>query len=455
MVVEQPGRPTNGSSDPFGARARAAAIAKHAVTSLGLKRPAKMTLRVYRDLRSRIKPALKRMAAAAGLSRQATAVWRCAKHSFTRLRPHSDSAAAALGSRNAAFDNARGKKAGSLESTYISLGDLDILLSFECFEAIWDWPTEHFKCRLIGVFHDAIPLRINEGIPQSSHRYYVAAGKMAQRAHLIACDSHSSLQDLHTYFPNSKAKSCVVHLGHDRDRFLPAPQSASSKRIFKLGRGKRTTKTIVMIGEIEPRKNQSSVFRACRQLAALYPSERISLLLIGKLSEHYSCKVLEQQVPNNVEIDRRGYIPDQEVGDLLRRSDVFVFASLWEGFGIPVLEAMSAGIPVVCSENSSLTEVGGPWAFYCDPYDPASIAAAVKRALDLTSARRDRWVAEARAWAEQFTWERCARQFEQLCLQTANRGERPEAREALLDCANSTCSHPTLKRERRQLRPAS
>jgi glycosyltransferase involved in cell wall biosynthesis len=246
-----------------------------------------------------------------------------------------------------------------------------------------------------------------------------------------------------------------VRLGHDQNRFLPAAPPAPSQGGEKPERAKRTTKTIVMIGEVEPRKNQAGVLRACRLLAAEFPAERISLTLIGDLSPHCPHQLLKQQLPSNLQIDCLGYVPDEELKGLLQNGDVFVFASLREGFGIPVLEAMSAGVPVVCSENSSLPEVGGPWAFYCDPYDPASIANAIKLAWNLTASQRKRWAAEARAWAEQFTWERCARQFEQLCLQAASRPTHSDTRQEAAGCESSWCNYPSSKGENLQACQAS
>lgn len=420
MIVKRPGAPTHGSSLPPGSRNRAVAIAETAVTALGLKRPARLGLRAYRFLRRRIETAFKRIASAALMA---------------------DSSAA----------DRRGAFADGSPSTYLSLDDLDVLLSFECYDSIWDWPTELFKCRMVGVFHDAIPFRINEGDPQSAERYFVATGKMVQRAHWIACDSHSTLQDLHTFFPTSKSKSSVVHLGHDCERFLPGSRPAALQRRFEPADAKRTGRTIVMIGEIEPRKNQAGVLHACRLLAAQFPAETISLTLIGDLPSGVPYQLLKQPIPSNLKIDCCGYIPDEALAELLRNSDVFVFASLWEGFGIPVLEAMSAGVPVICSGNSSLTEVGGPWAFYCDPYEPASIAAAIKRGWELTPSQRVRWAAEARAWAEQFTWERCARQFEQICVQAASRPSRTAPFQGLTECESSSWHPLTLKGRNRLL----
>lgn len=427
MIAERPGAAAHDSRVSLGSRGRAAAFAKTAITALGMKQPARLALRTGRFLRGRIASAVKRIAAAIAPS---------------ALAPNN----APAGSETAAY---------GLPSTYLSLDDLDLLLSFECYDAIWDWPTELFQCRMVGVFHDAIPFRINEGAPKSAERYFVATGKMVQRAHWIVCDSHSTLQDLHAFFPSSIPKSCVIHLGHDRERFLPAARPAPSRPHFEPANAKQTKKTIVMIGEMEPRKNQAGVLRACRLLAAESPAERISLTLIGELPSGYPRQLLKQQIPSNFNIDCCGYVSDEELGLLLQNSDVFVFASLREGFGIPVLEAMSTGVPVVCSQNSSLTEVGGPWAFYCDPYDPTSIADAIKLAWNLTPSQRECWVAKARAWAERFTWERCAREFEQICIHAASRPARREVWREVPECESSLWNHPSLKGENRRLRQAS
>jgi glycosyltransferase involved in cell wall biosynthesis len=104
---------------------------------------------------------------------------------------------------------------------------------------------------------------------------------------------------------------------------------------------------------------------------------------------------------------------------LLHGCDCFVYPSLWEGFGIPVLEAMSAGVPVVCSDLASLPEVAGPHAFYCDPYEPRTIAEAVSRALALPGAERESRVDAARTWASRFTWDATADRFHDIIREVA------------------------------------
>jgi glycosyltransferase involved in cell wall biosynthesis len=284
---------------------------------------------------------------------------------------------------------------------FVSVRDLDAVLSFECYDPIWQWPLESYGCRMVGVFHDAIPLRIDEGADARPEEYLRAAGQMALRARLVCCDSESTRTDLETFFPAARGRTRVIHLGHDAERFRNASPTCAAPP------GKR----IAIIGDIEPRKNQAGVLRAARHIAAAHPGERITLVLIGRPRTPDPLAYLVREASRFVHIERTGYVDDDALPDLLSECDCFVYPSLWEGFGIPVLEAMSASVPVVCSDLASLPEVAGPHAFYCDPYEPRSIAAAVNSALAMPVAERAARVSAARDWAARFTWNATADQF--------------------------------------------
>jgi glycosyltransferase involved in cell wall biosynthesis len=292
---------------------------------------------------------------------------------------------------------------------FVSVRDLDAVLSFECYDPIWQWPLESYGCRMVGVFHDAIPLRIDEGAEARPEEYLRAAGQMAIRAQLVCCDSESARSDLETFFPAARGRTRVIHLGHDAERFRNAELTGTN------GTGKR----IAMIGDIEPRKNQAGVLRAARHIAAAHPDERITLVLIGRPRTPDPLAFLAREAGRFVHIERTGYVDDDALPTLLSGCDCFVYPSLWEGFGIPVLEAMSAGVVVVCSDLASLPEVAGPHALYCDPYDPRSIAAAVNRALAVPAAERDARVSAARDWSARFTWGATADQFHDVLMTEA------------------------------------
>jgi glycosyltransferase involved in cell wall biosynthesis len=116
---------------------------------------------------------------------------------------------------------------------------------------------------------------------------------------------------------------------------------------------------------------------------------------------------------------RLGALDDNELGATLQRATCLVYPSLYEGFGIPVLEAMMCGTLVVAARAASLTEVGGEHAIYVDPEDERSIAAGLSRACEMESQERSSRLIAARSWAQSFTWERAAaetlRIYQQVC----------------------------------------
>jgi glycosyltransferase involved in cell wall biosynthesis len=342
-------------------------------------------------LRRRVVSVGRRVLSAVGLKRLGKLAYRTARHAirFSKPAPAPSIAAPAL----------------------VSVRDLDAVLSFECYDPIWQWPLESYGCRMIGVFHDAIPFRIDEGAGARPDEYLRAAGLLAMRAALVCCDSANARTDLETFFPAARGRARVIPLGHDAERFRTAEPH----------RPRAAGKRIAMIGDIEARKNQAGVLRAARFLAAAHPNEPVTLLLIGRPRTPDPLEFLIHEAGRYIRIERTGYMDDDRIPAVLAGCDCFVYPSLWEGFGIPVLEAMSAGVPVVCSDTSSLPEVAGPHAFYCDPYDPRSIAAAVNRALALSVTERATRIAAARSWAARFTWTATADRFHEALIETTAR----------------------------------
>jgi glycosyltransferase involved in cell wall biosynthesis len=115
-----------------------------------------------------------------------------------------------------------------------------------------------------------------------------------------------------------------------------------------------------------------------------------------------------------------GYVPDEDLAALLSGALTFVFPSLYEGFGFPVLEAMACGTPVVCSNVSSLPEVAGDAALLVDPLDVEALAAALARVMADEALRVD-LVARGLDQVQRFSWQRCAEETLQI-LEDAARG---------------------------------
>ncbi|MBI5032963.1 MAG: glycosyltransferase family 4 protein [Chloroflexi bacterium] len=165
---------------------------------------------------------------------------------------------------------------------------------------------------------------------------------------------------------------------------------------------------ILFVSTIEPRKNIAALVDAVKILRAQGFPHR--LLIAGRKGWLYQSTFDHvKQAGMDSEIDFLDYVPDADLPALYSACDAFVFPSLYEGFGLPPLEAMACGAPVICSNTSSLPEVVGDAALQVNPRDVNEIAAAITRVLN-DATLRDELCAKSLARAAQFSWERTARE---------------------------------------------
>ncbi|HCJ45596.1 MAG TPA: hypothetical protein DHV33_01635 [Candidatus Moranbacteria bacterium] len=175
----------------------------------------------------------------------------------------------------------------------------------------------------------------------------------------------------------------------------------------------QNSKFILFIGRLEERKNVIRIIEAFEILKKEYRIPH-TLVLAGKPGYGYE-KIKEKRMGSKQKeaIRELGYITEEEKWDLLRNADVFLFPSLYEGFGIPVLEAQSVGVPVVMSGISSLPEVGGKGAIYVDPMQSEALAQGVYTLLSEREVRDD-IIAEGTKNVHLFSWEKCAKEIYQV-----------------------------------------
>ncbi len=163
---------------------------------------------------------------------------------------------------------------------------------------------------------------------------------------------------------------------------------------------------ILYVGSTDARKNLPRLFEAFAMLHTDSPGRK--LVIVGARdwrSDRITRTIEHLQLREAVHFI--GLVQEEDLPALYCGADLFVFPSLLEGFGLPVIEAMACGTPVVTSTSSSLPEVAGEAAILVDPYDPAAIAAAMRRVLD-NRALADDLRARGLARARQFSWEQTA-----------------------------------------------
>jgi glycosyltransferase involved in cell wall biosynthesis len=162
------------------------------------------------------------------------------------------------------------------------------------------------------------------------------------------------------------------------------------------------------VGNIKPHKNLERLIDAFHELRQESAFESLKLVIIGdEISKYQGLRRAVHRHKLHKHVRFFGFVPPGTLSVLYRLASVFVFPSLYEGFGLPPLEAMSFGTPVVTSNVSSLPEVVGDAAVLVDPYDSSSIAEGMRRALmdeELRGWLRERGIARA----QEFSWERSA-----------------------------------------------
>ncbi len=232
----------------------------------------------------------------------------------------------------------------------------------------------------------------------------VLARKIEQVDALIAVSRHTA-SDLVEFFEVPEEQIRVIYEGVG-EFFYKRPDEAFIKQVLgELGIGDYPY--ILCTATLEPRKNLTSLIKAFRQLPVRYSDHR--LVIVGKPGWGFD-GILEEISPElAARIHITGYICDEYYRVLLKNAVLFVLPSLYEGFGLPVLEAMASGTPVACSNTSSLPEIAGEAAAYFDPFDIDSMIHIIDKMLDDEQLRGVHRQAGLQR-AGKFTWEKAAKE---------------------------------------------
>lgn len=262
------------------------------------------------------------------------------------------------------------------------------------------------RMRTIVTVHDLGYIRYPEA-HTTAHRLYLRLSTVwsARVASQIIAVSHATRTDLIQLAGVRPDKITVVHHGLAQ-RFRQAPAIRPAYDIIGAH-----NPYFLYVGTVQPRKNLTRLIEAFARFSAGLPRDESApplLVIAGKrgwLSEGIEQRAAELGIADRVRFV--GYVADEALPALYRDALAFVFPSLYEGFGMPVLEAMACGAPVLTSTTSSLPEVAGDAALLADPHDIAALADGLAR-LHADEALRSDLRQRGRQRAARFTWERCA-----------------------------------------------
>jgi glycosyltransferase involved in cell wall biosynthesis len=262
--------------------------------------------------------------------------------------------------------------------------------------------------KYVVTIHDVIPLVLPWAFPLR-HRCVLATAlaRIRKQAEMVIVPSTAAGEDVVRYLQVERERISVIPMGCDA-RFQPVEepaQAAALRRRYDL-----PEHYILFVGTLEPRKNVQTLLQAFSQVIAETPQDDLALVIAGGNGwggEDYMATVNALRLQDHVRFT--GFVEDDHLPDLYRGALLFVYPSLYEGFGLPVLEAMACGTPVITSNRTSLPEVAGDAALLIDPTRPEALAEAMTSIMhdgELHQRLRAKGLARARA----FTWDAVAEQ---------------------------------------------
>lgn len=258
-----------------------------------------------------------------------------------------------------------------------------------------------YRGKYVTTVHDLTHIVLPEFLGGKA-KYLYAKFLMSQalrRASHIFTVSENSKKDIIKYFGTPEDKISITYDAIDDD--FRVKDRAEIEYLYNKYSIPRDKKLLLYVGNLKPHKNLSTLLKALKELNR----DDVYLLLVGKAFKSVDLDEQEKQLGIKDKVIHTGMVSKEELIDLYNLADLFVFPSLYEGFGIPPLEAMACGTPVIAANNSSIPEVCGDAAVYFDGHDEIMLAMQIKELLESNKKRIARQ-ARGLQWYKKFEWEK-------------------------------------------------
>ena len=243
--------------------------------------------------------------------------------------------------------------------------------------------------------HDLLPFHYPSLLPRWVPYYEYFLPAIIKGSTTVVCVSEFTRQEVLERYPSIQEKKLkVIHGGVDLERFHPCSQGVIKER-YELN------DYLLCVGEVRPYKNMENVFRALELW-----SDGPQLAISGKILGNHKANL--ENLASSLNIENRvtwlGYVPDDLLPNLYSEATAFIFPSLYEGFGLPLVEAMACGCPTISSNMASLPEIGGKAAHFFDPTEISDMAEAIRKVCE-DSAYQQKLAQGGLKHAKKFNWE--------------------------------------------------
>ena len=255
-----------------------------------------------------------------------------------------------------------------------------------------------YRGKIVVTIHDLTHLVLPEFLPNKL-AYLYAKFMMwiaIKKSTKIITDSENTKKDILKFFKVKPEKIEVIYLGVGEE--FVKKEKKDIEYLYNKFNIPRDKKLLMYVGNLKPHKNLERLLEAYSKISN---KEDTSLLLVGKAFDKYTVlKDKEKELNIDKNVIHTGIVSQEELVDLYNLTDLFVFPSLYEGFGLPVLESLACGTNVICSNSSSIPEVGGDVVEYFDPYNIEEMTKKIMNTIDKKCE-----VTKVLEWIKKFKWE--------------------------------------------------